>query len=70
MKAIVSQMAGTVLEFHVQVGDQVHAGQDIATLESMKMQMGVPADQTGIVKELKAQVGDFVNEGDPLVVVE
>lgn len=70
MKAIVSQMAGTILEFHVQVGDQVSEGQDIATLESMKMQMGIPADHAGTVKELKAQIGDFVNEGDPLVVVE
>ena len=70
MKAIVSQMAGTVLEFHVQVGDQVQEGQDVATLESMKMQMGVPADQTGTVTQLKAQVGDFVNEGDPLVEVD
>lgn len=67
---IKSNMAGTVLEILVAVGDSIEEGQDVICLESMKMQMFISAEEGGVVKEIKVDTGDFVNEGDLLVVLE
>lgn len=67
MPQVKSTMAGTILEVSVNVGDQVEAGQDVATLESMKMQMYLQAEAGGKVKEIKVGAGDFVNEGDVIL---
>ncbi len=70
MPNVTSTMAGTILEVPVNVGDRVEAGQDVATLESMKMQMFLQAETSGTVKEIKVGPGDFVNEGDVVLVLE
>ncbi|MNX89487.1 Biotin/lipoyl attachment protein [compost metagenome] len=64
MPNVTSTMAGTIIEILVAPGDEVQAGQDVATLESMKMQMYLQAETAGTVKEVKVGTGDFVNEGD------
>lgn len=64
---VISQMAGTVLEISVQVGDTVKQGQEVAILESMKMEVPVVSGFEGkVVGVLKAK-GDFVNEGDAVI---
>ena len=63
-------MAGIVIEILVKKGDQVSDGQEVAILESMKMQLPVQANASGKVSEVKANNGDFVNEGDALLVLE
>ena len=70
MKQIVSMMAGVVVEILVGNGDAVSDGQDVAILESMKMQLPVAADQEGKVTAVKVAVGDFVNEGDAILELE
>ena len=60
-------MAGTVLEVLVKVGDSVQSGQDIAILESMKMEVPVASPHSGKVTELLKNKGDFVNEGEALI---
>lgn len=67
---IKSNMAGTIIEVMVIVGESVDAEQDVICLESMKMQMFIPSEDTGTVKEIKVTAGDFVNEGDVLIVLE
>jgi acetyl-CoA carboxylase biotin carboxyl carrier protein len=67
MGLIKSEMAGTVLEVKVKVGDTLKSGQEIVILESMKMEVPVLASQVGKVTEIKKQVGDFVNEGEALI---
>jgi acetyl-CoA carboxylase biotin carboxyl carrier protein len=67
---IVSNMTGTVIDVLVNPGDSVEDGQDVVCLESMKMQMFVPATAAGKVAEVKVGAGDFVNEGDTLLVLE
>lgn len=69
-KEIVANMAGTVIDVLVKPGDTVSDGMDVVCLESMKMQMFIPADVEGQVKEVKVEAGDFVNEGDSLIVLE
>ncbi|HEY9856329.1 MAG TPA: acetyl-CoA carboxylase biotin carboxyl carrier protein subunit [Stenomitos sp.] len=70
MPNVTSTMAGTIIEVTVNVGDQVEAGQDVACLESMKMQMYLQAETSGKVKAVKVNAGDFVNEGDVVLELE
>ncbi|MBI4533664.1 MAG: acetyl-CoA carboxylase biotin carboxyl carrier protein subunit [Candidatus Melainabacteria bacterium] len=67
MKQITAMMAGIVVEVLVKPGDSIGDNQDVVILESMKMQLPVPANSSGTVAEIKVLPGDFVNEGDPLV---
>jgi acetyl-CoA carboxylase biotin carboxyl carrier protein len=70
MLQITSTMAGTILQINISVGDQVENNQEIAILESMKMEIPVESQESGRVKEVKVAEGDFVNEGDVLIVLE
>ncbi|UOF89140.1 acetyl-CoA carboxylase biotin carboxyl carrier protein subunit [Fodinisporobacter ferrooxydans] len=70
MAAIHATMAGTVLQVLVSEGDSVQAGQDVILLESMKMEVPISSEQTGIVKNIRVTVGDFVNDEDVLIELE
>ena len=70
MKRVVSNMAGVVLEFLVQPGEEVTIDQDVVMLESMKMQIPVQSTVSGVVKTIKVNEGDFVDDGDVLLEVE
>jgi acetyl-CoA carboxylase biotin carboxyl carrier protein len=67
MSHICSNMAGSVWKILVQVNDQIEEGQDVAILESMKMEIPIVAETNGIVKSIKINEGDFVNDGDELI---
>ena len=70
MAEILSIMAGTVFKVLVKVDDQVEPGQDVIVLESMKMEIPIPAEVGGTVTEVKVEEGEFVNEGGVLLTVE
>jgi acetyl-CoA carboxylase biotin carboxyl carrier protein len=70
MGEVVASMAGSVWKILVKPGDKVEEGQDVAILESMKMEIPIAAEFDGTVKEVKVNEGDFVNEGDVIVEVE
>ncbi|MBX6352171.1 MAG: acetyl-CoA carboxylase biotin carboxyl carrier protein subunit [Thermoflavifilum sp.] len=70
MALVTASMAGTVLQVLVAPGQTVEVGQDVVVLESMKMEVPVQADTSGVVVAVRVQPGDFVNEGDPLLDLE
>ncbi|SFD77910.1 acetyl-CoA carboxylase biotin carboxyl carrier protein [Lentibacillus persicus] len=70
MTEIKASMAGNVWKITVNEGDKVEEDQDVVILESMKMEIPIPAEEDGTVKELKVAEGDFVNEGDTIAIVE
>lgn len=70
MNEIKASMAGSVWKLVASQGDQVNDGDDIAILESMKMEIPIPAESSGTVKEIKVSEGDFVNEGDVIAIIE
>lgn len=70
MKTVKAEMAGTVLEVKVKVGDKIAANQEIVVLESMKMEVPVVSPVAGTIKSVKKAAGDFVNEGEGLVDIE
>ncbi|HVJ64411.1 MAG TPA: biotin/lipoyl-containing protein [Bdellovibrionota bacterium] len=66
-KEIKSNMTGTVINVLVKVGDTVSEDQDVVSMESMKMEMMVPADVSGKVTEVCVATDDFVQEGQVLL---
>ncbi|WP_128893938.1 acetyl-CoA carboxylase biotin carboxyl carrier protein subunit [Longirhabdus pacifica] len=70
MSNLISNMAGSVWKIVVKEGDTVQSGQELIILESMKMEISLSAESSGVVKEIKVSEGDFVNEGDVLVEIE
>ncbi len=63
-------MPGLVVAINVKEGDQVHAGDVLLTLESMKMQSGVSAPAGGRVVRIHVSAGQTVDTGDVLVEIE
>ncbi|ARI77366.1 acetyl-CoA carboxylase biotin carboxyl carrier protein subunit [Halobacillus mangrovi] len=70
MNEVKASMAGSVWKLVAKQGEEVSEGQDIAILESMKMEIPIPSESSGTVKELKVEEGDFVNEGDVIAIIE
>ena len=70
MTVIKATMAGTVWKVSVQEGQQVSVGEQVVVLESMKMEIPIEAEESGIVKKVFVAEGDFVNVDDALVEVE
>ncbi|MFB5663165.1 acetyl-CoA carboxylase biotin carboxyl carrier protein subunit [Alteribacillus sp. HJP-4] len=70
MSKIHASMAGNLWKVLVAVGDSVSEGQEVAILESMKMEIPIGSEKGGRVKNILKQEGDFVNEGDELIELE
>lgn len=64
---IASDMAGTVIEIKVKTGDKVTAGQEVAVMESMKMEVPLVAKSAGTVSNVAKAAGDFVNAGETVI---
>lgn len=62
-----SPMSGTLVTFSIAIGNRVKEGQQVAVIESMKMEIPVEADASGEVSALHVAPGDFIEEGDPLI---
>jgi len=65
-----ADMAGVLQRWLVSVGDAVSAEQEIAILESMKMEIPVLSPVAGHVTQQAGGPGDFIQEGDLLAVIE
>ena len=61
---------GTIIEILVGEGDSVVAGQDVITMNAMKMEHVLQAEIGGIVQEITVSIGDIIWEGHPLVFIE
>ncbi len=62
-----SSLAGKVVSIQVTVGQEVKQGQELMTLEAMKMNTFVYAPKAGKVAEILVSTGDGVAEGQGLV---
>lgn len=69
MNEVKASMAGNMWKIIVKQGDKVEAREDVAILESMKMEIPITAEEAGTVSEIKVNEGDFINEGDVIVVL-
>ncbi len=70
MAEITAQMAGTIQQMNIKIGDTVSVGQELAVMESMKMNIPVESPVDGVVKEVNVDAGQFVNAGARIALVE
>ncbi|GAK06071.1 biotin carboxyl carrier protein of methylcrotonyl-CoA carboxylase [Geomicrobium sp. JCM 19037] len=70
MANIQASMAGNLWKVLKGEGDLVEAGEEVAILESMKMEIPIQSEQAGTIKAVLKQEGEFVNEGDQLFEIE
>ncbi len=61
--AIVSPLAGKIISVDVKPGDKVENGAQVATVEAMKMNTFIYAEQAGTVASVAVNPGDSVEEG-------
>jgi len=64
-----SPLAGKVVAIGVKPGDHVTEGQQVLTLEAMKMNTYIYAPKAGQVTAVRVQPGDAVEEGAPLIAI-
>jgi pyruvate carboxylase len=69
-KHVGAPMPGTISTVPVRTGQQLARGDTLLTLEAMKMETTVRAEQDGIVKEVLAKAGLAVDAKDLLIVFE
>jgi urea carboxylase len=68
--AIESHIAGNLWQVCVVPGQAVSAGETLAILESMKMEIPLTAPRDGIVKDVRLQPGSAVRAGQRVLVLE
>lgn len=67
MTDVIAEMTGSVRAVVVGPGDVVREGQELLTVESMKMEIPVEAPAGGRVASVHVAPGDRVSEGQLLV---
>jgi acetyl-CoA carboxylase biotin carboxyl carrier protein len=65
-----AELVGNVWKVVASVGDSVGPADVVVILESMKMEIPVPADVAGVVADITVREGDVVAEGDRLAQIE
>ncbi len=66
-KVVESPLPGVVVSIAVTEGQAVKAGDLLLTLEAMKMENAIQADNAGTVTRILVSNGQSVQSGDPLV---
>lgn len=70
MAEVTASMAGSIWKILVKKDEKVEAGQDVVILESMKMEIPLTTEVSGIVSEIKLKEGDFVNDDDVIIIID
>ncbi|TCL02046.1 urea carboxylase [Sodalis ligni] len=65
-----SQVAGNIWQWQVKPGDRVKEGQTLGILESMKMEIPIPAPGAGRVRRVVRTAGQQVHAGQLLLILE
>ena len=67
---IKTEVAGRVSALPLAVGAVVKAGDDIAIVEAMKMEIPVSSPSSGTIKALLVAVDEMVEEAQALIIIE
>jgi biotin carboxyl carrier protein len=60
---VLSPLPGLVATVHVKVGDAIASGDPVVTLQSMKMEIPIPAEGGGTVGEILVNEGEEIDTG-------
>ena len=64
---IAAPMPGQITQILVAEGDKVVAGQDVVTIEAMKMENMLKAEASGVVETIHIKLGDNLNVDDLII---
>ena len=67
---IKTEIQAVICKINVEVGQKVDIGDTVVILESMKMEIPIESEFSGIVKEILINEGDQVNEDQELIILE
>ena len=67
---IKTEIQAVIWKINVKVGQKVDIGDTVVILESMKMEIPIESELSGIVKEILINEGDQVNEDQELIILE
>ncbi len=67
---ISAPLQSMVVAIHVEVGDLVQQGQEVAIVEAMKMQHSVLASHAGRVDRIAAPLNEVIEEGQPILFIQ
>lgn len=70
MHVVSAPLQGTIVEFSVEVGAEISAGQQLAIMDSMKMEHVISSPISGIVRKIKVSPGGAIYENHGLIVIE
>ncbi|MCW2889021.1 MAG: acetyl-CoA carboxylase biotin carboxyl carrier protein [Streptosporangiaceae bacterium] len=70
MAEVRAEMVANVWKVVVAEGERVEDGDTLVILESMKMEIPVLAEDSGLIAQLKVAEGDVIQEGDLIAVIE
>ncbi|MCI7576452.1 MAG: biotin/lipoyl-binding protein [Bacteroidales bacterium] len=70
IQTVKSPLPGSIVKVNVKVGDQVKAGDELLTMESMKMENSIKSEYTGVVKAVLVEAGKNVMQDDKLIEIE
>jgi glutaconyl-CoA/methylmalonyl-CoA decarboxylase subunit gamma len=66
-KDVVSPLPGVIVAILVKPGEGVTRGQELCTLEAMKMKNAIRANRDGVVASIEVNIGDQVGHGQVLI---
>ncbi len=66
-RQVVAPIPGTILSVSVKEGQEVAFGQELATLEAMKMKSAIRANRAGKIGAIHVSAGDRVGQNQPLM---
>jgi biotin carboxyl carrier protein len=67
---VITEVAGRVCALTVETGASVGDGDDIAFVESMKMEIPVASPAAGKVKSILVAIDDVIAEGQAVAIIE
>lgn len=70
LKELQAPMPGRIVNIAVKVGDELNVGDEILSLEAMKMENVLKAEGVGIVKSILIESGQVVEKGAVLIEFE
>ena len=69
-REITAPMPGSILDIFVKVGDSASGGQELCSLEAMKMKNAIRTSRDGVIATIKVAEGQSVAHGDLLFTIE
>ncbi|MFI6366565.1 biotin/lipoyl-binding carrier protein [Nocardia sp. NPDC050630] len=66
---VLSELVSVVQQVVVAEGDEVHEGDTLVILESMKMEIPVLAESSGTVTSIGVKAGDAIKAGHLIAVI-